>query len=191
MTLDQQYKGRLQFLGLLVAFLVPVVTVVLMYQFNWMPSGSSYGTLVRPPRDLNIPVLENYGQKLVSASDWHDKWHLVQVSANGCDQACLDNLRDMRQIHASLAKEIGRLERVWLVNASITENQLKEARAKYPDMLILLQSDVLAKQFIDTGVGRMYLVDPLGKLMMRYPHEVEAKAIRKDLLRLLQYSWAG
>lgn len=188
---DQQLKGRLQFLGLLVAFLVPLLTVVLMYKFNWMPSGSSYGTLVSPPRELNIPILETYKQKLVSPQEWRDKWHLVQVTTNDCDQSCLDNLHDMRQIHASLAKEISRLERVWLVNSSVPASTLNDVQEKYPDMLILLQSDMLARQFIDTGVGRMYLVDPLGKLMMRYPHEAESNGIRKDLMRLLRYSWAG
>lgn len=191
MMLNQQNKGRLQFLGLLVAFLVPVVSVLLMYRFNWMPAGRSQGVLVQPPRELHIPILQNYQQKLFAAADWHDKWHLVQVSSNGCDQRCLDDLRDMRQIHASLAKDINRLQRVWLINASIPETRLQQIRALYPDLIILQQSEILAKQLLDAGVARMYLVDPLGHLMMRYPDGIASKAIRKDLVRLLQYAWAG
>lgn len=188
---DQQLKGRLQFLGLLVAFLVPLITVGLMYHFNWMPKGNSYGTLVTPPRELNIPILEAYPDKVVAAQDWRDKWHLVHVTRGECGKDCQHNLHEMRQIHASLAKEIERLERVWLVDEHVPASQLQEMHEKYPDMLILQQSGILAQQLIDAGVGRMYLVDPLGKLMMRYPHEAEAKGIRKDLVRLLKYSWAG
>jgi hypothetical protein len=70
-------------------------------------------------------------------------------------------------------------------------------QAEYPDMRVIQQPTIavttLARQFqIEPSADtRIYLVDPLANLMMSFPASVEAKAIRKDLVRLLKAAWAG
>jgi hypothetical protein len=39
--------------------------------------------------------------------------------------------------------------------------------------------------------NRIYLVDSLGYLMMSYPANMALADVRKDITRLLRYSWAG
>jgi hypothetical protein len=39
--------------------------------------------------------------------------------------------------------------------------------------------------------GRVYLVDPLGNLMMSYPADMNPKGMQTDLKKLLKNSWAG
>lgn len=186
-------KGRLQFLGLLLAFLLPVVTVGWLYWIGWNPSGVSHGVLIQPPRVLAVSSMPNYAAAPFKPEAWGDKWHLVHISSGACAEICQQNLYEMRQIHASLAKEIERLQRVWLAAADVPEADLQAMRKQYPDLVILPAADKAAQQFQSLGQAgdKFYLVDPLGKIIMRYPHDADAKGIRKDLLKLFRYSWAG
>jgi hypothetical protein len=77
---------------------------------------------------------------------------------------------------------------------------MADLQKQYPDLIILNQpsADVaaLAKQFDLNGVSayesqRVYMVDPLGNLMLSYSKDVKPVEMRKDWVRLLKYSWAG
>jgi len=192
--LSQQRKGRLMLIFLLVVFALPVMITVALYITGWRPGGSSYGELLQTPQALNFPQLRTLQGQPVDALAWKNKWHLVYIAPANCDAECRNGLHTMRQIHASLAKEIDRLERVWLVDGPL----LPEAQAlqtQYPDMLVLPEAKALARQ-LDTKAppnagGRLYLVDPLGNLVMSYPRGSDPYGIRKDLLKLLKYSWTG
>lgn len=194
---EQQKKGRLVVISIVIFFLVPILVVVLMYKFNWKPStGASLGQLVTPARLINMPSgLKHSDSQTVAADFWKDKWSIVYVAAK-CEQACATKLHDMRQIHVSLYKEMPRVQRVL-----ITE-QLDNAKYKkmYPELFIIDQPATsltnLATQFnigAESAVSsdRIFLVDPLGQIMMSYPFSSLAKDIRKDISQLLRYSWAG
>ena len=116
--------------------------------------------------------------------------------ADSCDQACETRLYDMRQIHASLEKNMNRVQRVLLTH----QQDVSALQKRYPDLLILNQPNVdvdqLAAQFNRGnqdayGLRNVYLVDPLGNWMMVYGVELPAKDLRKDVVQLLRYSWAG
>ncbi len=180
-------------ISLLLVFALPVLIGIVLYFGDWRPGGSSYGELLRQPQPLNFPVLKTLQGKPVDAVVWKDKWHLVYIAPASCDEECRNGLHAMRQIHASLAKEIDRLGRVWLIDGP----RLPEAavqQSHYPDMLVLTEATALARQF-DTNIadahGRIYLVDPLGNLVISYPRGSDPSGIRKDLMKLLKYSWTG
>ena len=107
-----------------------------------------------------------------------------------CDVTCETQLHDLRQIHAELNKEIDRVQRVLLCTTNAAS--LKEIQSRYPDLVILAGPAVakLATQF-GAKEPAVYLVDPLGNLMMRYPAGFETRGMFKDLMRLLTYSSAG
>lgn len=189
----QQSRGRLVFILLAIFFALPVLIVTLMYRFEWHPPGSSQGELVVPPKPILLPkgLIEARGQVL--AQDLlRDKWSMVYI-ADECDHLCLQRLQTMRQIHASMAKDTQRIQRILLTRGSESERLL----ADYPDLIIINQPTSLigemSGQFHNGSIqaGRIYLVDPLANLMMRYPDTVEPKSIRKDLVRLLKAAWAG
>lgn len=194
--LAMQRRGRKVFLLMLTFFVVPIIVVVLMFKFDWKPSGASTGELIKPPRLLEstMALKNNEGQSL-KPTFWKEKWSIVYVTAQ-CEQTCMDKLRDMRQLHVSLYKDIPRTQRVL-----ITEQQdTREIKTKFPDLIVINQpSDELKKlsrQFAIadedvTQANRLYLVDPLGHLMMSYRPAVPLADVRKDITRLLRYSWAG
>ena len=199
-TLDkaQQSKGRLVLLFLVLFFAAPLLLVAYMYQTNWHPKGESHGDLVSPVVALQLPAsFKNNIQDKTAETDslWHDKWSAVIV-ADACTQICETRLHDVRQIHASLEKDMNRLQRILLTH----RQDVSALQAQYPDLIVLNQPsqevDALAKQFdiqdsSALNAGRVYMVDPLGNWMMSYDTKVQPVEMRKDWVRLLKYSWAG
>lgn len=178
-------------------FALPVVLVLAMYQIDWRPgSGSSHGVLLAPPQPLRLADLHDVQGRPFAAAQWKDKWHLVYVAGTACAADCLAQMHLLRQVHVSLNKEIGRVQRVLLVAAEAPDADLAALQGQYPDLVVLAGagSTALAEQFAQTdqtNVAHVYLVDPLGNLMMRYPDSYAPNGLRRDLERLLRYSWAG
>ncbi len=191
----QQRKGRIIFVLMAIFFVVPIVVVVMMYKLNWKPTGQSYGELVMPPRLIEqVETLKDSDGKK-SSKFWADKWNMVYV-ADDCEQACKEKLHIMRQLHVSLYKDMPRAQRVLITRTQ----DVSKIKADYPDLVIINQSadDIkkLSQQFdldgeIAAQSNRLYLVDPLGHIMMSYQAATPAADIRKDLVHLLKYSWAA
>ncbi len=192
---SQQRKGRIIFVLMAIFFVVPIVVVAMMYKLNWKPAGQSYGELVMPPRLIEqVETLQDSDGKEVSKF-WADKWNMVYV-ADACEQTCREKLHIMRQLHVSLYKDMPRAQRVLITHTQ----DVSKIKADYPDLVIINQPadniTKLGQQFDlkgETAVqsNRLYLVDPLGHIMMSYLAATPAADIRKDLVRLLKYSWAA
>ena len=193
---EMQLKGRKVLLLMLVFFAVPIIVVIMMYRLNWRPTGDSIGELVTPARLINsaLELQDSSGEK-VKPQFWKERWSIVYV-ADECQQQCMGKLHDMRQLHVSLYKDMMRAQRVLLT----TTQDVSKIKSDYPDMIIINQPVVsmggFAQQFQiaqeDAATSnRLYLVDPLGHLMMSYRPDVPLADVRKDITRLLRYSWAG
>lgn len=193
---EMQRKGRKVFLLMLVFFIVPIIVVILMYKLNWKPSGTSLGELVNPPRLLTPPSeLKSNDGSLLPAQLWKDKWSVVYI-AGECEKNCLNKLHDMRQLHVSLYKDSDRAQRVLIT----TTQDVTYIKHDYPDLIVINQPVSNVTKFFEqfqingedfTTSNRLYLVDPLGHLMMSYQPKVPLADVRKDVTRLLRYSWAG
>lgn len=194
--LEMQRKGRKVFLLMLVFFIVPIIVVIMMYKLNWKPSGASIGELVSPARLLNSSnELKSNEGLVLPAKFWKEKWSVVYVAAD-CEKACLDKLHDMRQLHVSLYKDIDRAQRVLIT----TSPDVASIKRDYPDLIVINQPTENVLNFVQqfqidgenvVSSNRLYLVDPLGHLMMSYKSKVPLADVRKDITRLLRYSWAG
>ena len=197
----RQKKGRLILLSLVIFFVSPLILVIYMHQTNWHPQGESVGQLIAPVVKLEVPSsFQKVKSSIKDPSDvsnnlWHDKWSIVLI-AQSCDQICASRLYDVRQIHASLEKNMNRVQRILITH----QQDVALIQERYPDLLILNQPstdvDLLANQFNQGNqnafdLHNVYLVDPLGQWMMQYSAEVSARDLRKDIVQLLRYSWAG
>jgi len=109
-------------------------------------------------------------------------WWLLAVANEGCDSACENALAHMRSLQILLTKDATRLRRA-LVVPKATQTELA---AQYPK-LVQLTRDSAA----DTPATGVYIVDPTGVLVLRYPLKDSAVDIKKDLKRLLKYSQLG
>ncbi len=190
--MNEQRKGRAMLLFMIGVFVFPVVVGLVLYLVDWRPGGKSHGELLRPVHLLNAPPMQTAQKKRFDAADWRGKWHLVMVAPGSCEADCLRNLAMMRQVHASLGKEIDRLGRVWIQDGASSPEVLQVVQEKYQDLVILPKAATLAQEFGAAGTGKgVFLVDPLGNIFMHYPHGADPNGIRKDLMRLLAYSWTG
>ena len=193
---QQQRKGRVVLVLMLIFFVVPLLVVFSMYKYNWMPSGTSVGELVKPARLMgDVSQLKNDAGSSLPNTFWKERWSIVYVTED-CQKTCLDKLHDMRQLHVSLYKDMPRAQRV-LITTMLDTTAIKR---DYPDLIVINQPSnqistlMAAFEVNDESVAssnRLYLVDPLGHLMMSYQPELPLAAVRKDVTRLLRFSWAG
>ena len=183
-------RNRLKLLLIVAIFVVPVVVATLAARY-WRPEKlANYGELVAPtefkPRGLRTAAGAPF-----DLAELRGKWLLVLPLSGDCDQACEENLYLMRQVRLMTGREQGRVERL-----VIAVRPLPEALAKqHPGLRQALAGErggeLGAPMATEGGAGRVYLVDPLGRLVLRYPAAPDGRRMHKDLERLLKYSQIG
>lgn len=191
MVLSMQLTSRSKFLLLLGVFALPVVAAYLAY-FGWRPAGhSNYGELLKA-----APLHQTTGATLDGASfnleALRGKWVMVKIGASNCDEDCVRQLYLMRQIRITQGKEQSRIERLWVLSDRGTPDaSLLQAHA---GLRVWRPADAdFAAQFKGSPdrKAHIYLVDPLGNLILRFPVEPDAKRMMKDLKLLLKASQIG
>ena len=184
--------------------LAPVLAAVLVY-FNpgLRPEGSvSYGTLIEPQRPIPaaaaLPATTLDG-KPFDLSSLKGKWLLVAADDAACPESCARKLFILRNSHASQGKHVERLMRVWFItdDAPVPEKVLEAYKGT---VMVRIKPEVL-KQFLlpqasDSGareaLGKpMWIIDPLGNLILQYPPEADPEKFRNELRKLIANSRIG
>ena len=183
---------------LLVALIcaAPVIASYLAY-YVFKPAGgaTNYGTLIEPqrpiPEALTVTGEDGKPMKLVSL---RGRWLMITVDRSDCDTSCATKLYFMRQIRALQAGESDRIAMVWLrTDANAVSDVIKHA---YPDtrMLIADPRQIAAWLPADASTSdtdHIYVVDPNGNLMMRFPKNPDPYKIKGDVTKLLKVSSIG
>jgi cytochrome oxidase Cu insertion factor (SCO1/SenC/PrrC family) len=176
-------------------FLLPLVlSFWLYYGLHWRPRGTAnHGELIAPVRALpDATVPDTAG--LPTAHIFADKWTLVYVGNGSCDADCRTTLVFMRQTRLSLNNEMTRVQRVFLATADCCDRAylttqhpgLRAFDASQPAAQALLAQFPQAQR-----AQSLFVVDPLGNLMMRYDARLPPQGLLEDLKRLLQLSHIG
>ena len=119
------------------------------------------------------------------------------VDNTGCASNCQAQVQIVKQVHTSLGKEYKRIQRILIVPTGIAASNLSAIKLNNPKLKIVANKDAstlkFTQQFDDStkSAGKIYLIDPLGNLMMSYTKDHDPKGLRSDLTRLLKNSWAG
>ncbi len=189
---SKRRRSRLQIIMVALVFLGPLLVAGYMYfgPEGWRPIGkTNNGELIQPV--VVLPVVSLAGPDgTETASDFlKGRWSIVYLNREDCEQRCRETLIQIRQIRLAAGSESHRLQRVFL-------------SADWPDGAWLAAGHtglLMGDPSCDSGFSEalrdfdsgLYLVDPLGNLMMRYPLGTESKPIYKDLKKLLKYSRIG
>jgi cytochrome oxidase Cu insertion factor (SCO1/SenC/PrrC family) len=189
---DAAPRKKLASLWLIVALTAaPVVASYLMY-YVWRPAHMvNYGDLISPQR-LPDPALTQLDGAPFRLSQLRGKWALVSVDSGSCAVHCDEKLLYMRQLRLTQGKDQERIERVWLVSDGIAPRT--ELVARYPGTRVVRGADAGLLRFFpakETAADHIYLVDPLGNLILRFPRDPEPRLMIKDLSRLLKASRIG
>lgn len=160
---------------------------------------ASKGTLIEPARPLQPFALRTLDGEPVGLENLRGRWTLVYFTPSGCAEPCEQNLYHMRQVRIALNKDMGRVQRLLVLTDSEHLGSLRPLlKREYPQMMTATGSQqALAQmrgQVMGTGANRegwIYLVDPLGNLMMGFPPDLDPRGMLKDLRKLLKYSQIG
>jgi hypothetical protein len=184
-------SGRIKMLAIAALCLAPFVAALIAY-FYWQPQGGmSYGELI-PARPLIDPPLRHLDRREFRLSELKGKWILLQVDQAECTAECRTKMYDMRQVRLAQGREMERVERVWLI---LDEAPLETLLMREYDGTRMLRAagSPLIAEFPPPGGARdhIYVIDPLGNLMLRFPKNGDPGRMHKDLARLLRASRIG
>jgi cytochrome oxidase Cu insertion factor (SCO1/SenC/PrrC family) len=195
----QGSRSRKQIWVLIAAFVAPLaLAFVLYYGMDVRPHGSTNkGDLIQPARPLPEVELPGAADQTLAADALRGKWSMVFIGDGACDARCREALTLMRQTRLALGDKMDRVQRVFLVSENCCDREYLDrehsglllGRIDNPAGQALLETFPDAAQA--AGLGRIYLVDPLGNLMMKYEPDAPQKGLLEDLKKLLKLSHIG
>jgi cytochrome oxidase Cu insertion factor (SCO1/SenC/PrrC family) len=181
---------------LLLIFIIPFQAAKRLYlhDANFLPKArTQHGYLIQPPLKINQLTLYDFDENLFDAQKLHGKWLLLYIGPNNCLTLCKKNLYQLQQIHTATGKDQSRVLRVKI---SFKKDRMPN---KYPGFLQLTVSKQQFSNFIKNlsiktlalSLGAIYLVDPLGNVIMAYTLDANPSGLLKDLKHLLGVSQIG
>ena len=171
--------------------IAPFIASFTTYYF-YKPEGRvNYGQLMDAKQLPRTPMTLTDG-KPFSLQQLEGKWLFVVVDDAACDAYCEKKLWQIRQVRKTQGKYPERIERVWLVTGQGEPAQRLRSEFDGTWLVRAGGSKVLdALPFESAVTDHIFLVDPLGNLVLRYPREADPSRIRKDVERLLKVSRIG
>jgi cytochrome oxidase Cu insertion factor (SCO1/SenC/PrrC family) len=170
----------------------PFALAYLTFYF-WAPEGRmNYGQLIEPPRPLPDVGLRLADGRPFRLGELRGKWILMQVAPGACDEDCRRRLYHMRQVRRAQGKNMERIERVWLIGDDTPLDPSVVGAFDGMYFVRAADSGVLRERALAADPpGYIYLIDPLGNLMMRFPRDADPSLILRDITRLLKASQIG
>ncbi|HEX8954867.1 MAG TPA: cytochrome C oxidase subunit I [Burkholderiaceae bacterium] len=189
---DRQKKsGRIKMLLILAVCIAPVVASYFTYYVIKPSARTNYGELIDPAQhpmpQLGATTLDG---KAMGLDAYKGKWILLEAAGGKCDDACRDKLLVMRQERLMQGKEMDRIERVWL----ITDDEPLDTMLmrEYDDTRMLRVKPEVLEKWLPVAQGGaisdgIYVIDPLGNLMMRFPKSAEPPKAGADEKEMKAY----
>jgi hypothetical protein len=193
-SLDMASRTRSSRIKLMLLFLVCAAPVIASYFTYYVirPEGRrNYGELIQPQQPLPaFHATDMQGQVLPLTSLTH-QWLIISVADSACNTQCEQHLYLSRQLRESLGKDKDRMDWVWLRTGDADVPQSMRAGLSTATVLKVTQADV--QTWLQPAAGQavedhLYVVDPMGNWMMRFPANIDPLKARKDLERLLRSS---
>ncbi len=165
-----------------------------MYFSGYVPEGrTNNGKLILPPLDFTTLSLTNTGMAF-GTEELDGRWALMIVPDENCTEDCEQMLYLSRQVHVALGRESDRVVRLFVQAEGADQNP--EVVKEHPAMewlntdLIQTRNYLLQKAKEQKG-SHLYIVDPLGNIMMHYTVENTGNDILRDMQKLLKLSQIG
>jgi hypothetical protein len=188
-------SGRWRMLGVLLVCAAPVIASYFTY-YVIRPEGRirNYGELIEPQRPLPALTGKTLDGKSLALPSLKGQWLLVSVGGGDCDPGCERHLYLQRQLRESLGQDKDRVDWVWLVaDGAPVRAALRPALAQ---AVVLQVSGAGLERWLSPAAGHqlsehLYLIDPMGNWMMRFPAGLDmagAASAKRDLDRLLRAS---
>jgi len=193
---------------LVLLIIAPMVAAWVMYKYYpdmvRTLGTSNYGEFIIPIKEVSIEGLKDIDGKVMRNSYFSKNWTYVYIQSSACDKDCLGHLRLLKNVRLTQGKEIFRLRRLFVISKDVVNDQLKENLKAYPGMqtIVLDMKSVQARQFLKSFsfknnatpeiLKSVYVIDPVGMLMMYYKDNKEilkeGKEMQRDMSKLMRNS---
>ena len=199
----QRQRGRRQLILLASLFFVPLLVAFWLYYggSGWRPAGgTNKGDLIDPAVPLPaVSLLQPDGTR-TPTQFLQGKWTIAYLGDGACDERCRQALYLSRQTWISLNKDMDRVQRVFLATGARVDTAF--LAAEHADLRVAQVGDDAASKALlaqfpaldgvaPSAAGRLYLVDPLGNLVLSYSAAAPDKALLTDVKKLLRLSHIG
>lgn len=195
-------RSRMKLVLIIAIFAIPLLLASIYLHLVRSSGGqlgdTSRGQLIQPA----VPLTEfslGEGDSAFNLDIARGSWTLLYMPEDECGDACELNLYHMRQVRLALNHRMDRVQRVVLVES---DSQLSsELVAEHPGLIVaggdetaqaVLRDQVTAaEEGMDSIDNAIYLIDPFGNIMLRFPPDLEPKSMLKDIKHLLKVSRIG
>lgn len=183
------FSPRAKLVALLALFAAPIAASLLTYHFYRPEATGNYGELIAPS-----PVTQQvFGHSTGGAFRFQSlqgQWLLVVSDTGSCPGPCMEKLATLRQVRLALGRNASRVGRVFVADDSKLPGP--ELAAEFPGMEVAITPVglTLPPQPANDR-AHIYLVDPRGNVMLRWPAAPDRKLMLRDLNRLLRASQIG
>lgn len=199
---QERRRSRIKLLSIFALFAVPLL-VASVYLHLVRSSGgtigdTSRGELINPAVALTEFSLQQQEADFTLDSV-RGSWTLLYMPEGECLEICQRNLYHMRQVRLALNHRMDRVQRaVLLESADQLDDTLRRehsglmiATGSAERQTVLRQQIVAAQVKMEPRENAIYLIDPLGNLMLRFPSDLPPESMLKDLKHLLKVSRIG
>ncbi len=200
----QVRRQRRMLIFLALMFFAPLGLAFYLYYGHgtWHPGGHvNAGDLIQPARPLPRLALPLWGSGTTDPNFLRGKWTFLYVIAGQCTEACRSRLYDTRQVRLALNRDMDRVQRAFIADPGCCDAWF--LHEQHPDLITIRAGAAAAPLLADlpdygsaaagssAAHARVYLIDPLGNLMMSYAADAKAKGMLEDMKRLLRLSSIG
>mgnify|MGYP005613175541 FL=1 len=182
---SRRRSGRWQLILLLAMVIGPMLLATAMYYGRfWLPEGRSYhGELIGGRvtlAELGVPFEADKG------------WQLLVSAPQACLEDCQQLIYMARQIHIGLGREASRASHALAVASPLPDGLSARLHKEYPQLLrYALDAAAYERVQPDNAAPQLWVVDPLGNLVLRFPASSNGKEILNDLKLLQKLSNIG
>jgi hypothetical protein len=183
---EARAKGRRTLLLLALVVITPVIASYSAYYFFPREQRTNYGELLATPAPALTGTRAD-GQPF-ALTQLKGKWVLAAGAPGACDASCVGALHATRQARTIQGREMERVQRVWLVTDDVVPEPA--LLAQHPDLMVV-HVPRSAAAALPVGADRIYLIDPLGNLVLAFPADPDIRKVAKDIERVLKASRIG
>jgi len=184
--------GRIRMLLVMAACAAPVIASYFTF-YVIQPRGQAYGDLILPTVDMPAQLnLTNLDGKAVSTESLKGQWLLTLVQDSACDTACEKQLFMQRQLREMLGKERDKVDKLWLIpDDEALRPELLQAVTQGVPVTVLRAPRAELQAWLKPAEGanlrdHLFIIDPMGRWMLRSPVQADPSKIKADLSRLLK-----
>jgi cytochrome oxidase Cu insertion factor (SCO1/SenC/PrrC family) len=183
---EARAKGRRTLLLLAAVAIAPVIASYSAYYFFPREQRTNYGELLATPAP-SLAGTRADGRPFALAQ-LRGRWVLAVGAQGACDASCVGALHATRQARTIQGREMERVQRVWLVTDDVVPDPA--LLAQHPDLMVA-HVPRSAAATLPAGAERIYLIDPLGNLVLAFPADPDIRKVAKDIERVLKASRIG